>query len=358
VEKANEFMKAGMYPQAIELLKKRIDDKPSDGQAHFQLGICYIHTNMFTKADKRFASAVQLNSDYGFQIADEYKKVGINNLQNGHIVTTDKLFKKAFKYQPNLRTDIAKKIFDEGKTRLLQKTNAIPYFNMAVKYDSILASKACELFYNAGMSSTGMEKVNFLKNTMRYGSKHNHEINSFLCDFYFEKGKATYEETRVEYFSKSAKYGHKHLEIINNMLLEDANNIEEPSKREQYLKSISDVVPDKDIFEASIKYFTKRLKASLYDKNKVIEAQGRIVLNKNQWVPIIKMSIIDCIKTLLTRTVLEKYANSTVTNTNNKNVYWAGGGYEPSLGSGKMMYYKEKSGKPATIYYWKYKCRW
>lgn len=144
-------MKAGMYPQAIEMLKKRINNKPSDGEAHFQLGICYILTNDFTKADERFASAVQITIDYGFQIADEYKKFGINNMQSGHIVPADKLFKKAFKYQPNLRTDIAKKVFDGGKAILSQKGNAIPYFDMAVKYDSTWADKACEVFYNAGM---------------------------------------------------------------------------------------------------------------------------------------------------------------------------------------------------------------
>ena len=41
VKKAKEFMAAGMYPQAIELLSKRINDKPTDAEAHFQLGICF-----------------------------------------------------------------------------------------------------------------------------------------------------------------------------------------------------------------------------------------------------------------------------------------------------------------------------
>ncbi len=37
VAKAKEFMQAGMYPQAIELLKKRISKKPADAEAHNQL---------------------------------------------------------------------------------------------------------------------------------------------------------------------------------------------------------------------------------------------------------------------------------------------------------------------------------
>ena len=54
VDKAKEFMAAGMYPQAIELLKKRINDKPTDADAHFQLGISYVNTGNYGGADERF----------------------------------------------------------------------------------------------------------------------------------------------------------------------------------------------------------------------------------------------------------------------------------------------------------------
>ncbi len=37
VKKSKEFMQACMYPQAIELLTKRINDKPADGEAIFSL---------------------------------------------------------------------------------------------------------------------------------------------------------------------------------------------------------------------------------------------------------------------------------------------------------------------------------
>jgi len=46
VKKAKEFIQVGMYPQAIELLKKRINDKPTDAEAHFQLGKCYLSTGV------------------------------------------------------------------------------------------------------------------------------------------------------------------------------------------------------------------------------------------------------------------------------------------------------------------------
>lgn len=85
VDKAKKFMSAGMYPQAIELLNKTISEKPDNAEAHFQLGICYINTDNFRSAGERFGSAVQLKSDYGYQIGGEYKKAGSSALDKGQI---------------------------------------------------------------------------------------------------------------------------------------------------------------------------------------------------------------------------------------------------------------------------------
>ena len=37
VSKAKKFIKAGMYPQAIAVLEKRINEEPDDVEAHFLL---------------------------------------------------------------------------------------------------------------------------------------------------------------------------------------------------------------------------------------------------------------------------------------------------------------------------------
>ena len=55
-------MASGMYPQAIELLNKAIHEKPTNAEAHFQQGICYVNTGNFRNADERFASAVTLDN--------------------------------------------------------------------------------------------------------------------------------------------------------------------------------------------------------------------------------------------------------------------------------------------------------
>lgn len=115
IDKAKKFMAAGMYPQAIELLNKTISEKPDNAEAHFQLGICYINTDNFRGADERFGSAVQLKSDYGYQIGGEYKKAGSSALDKGQISQARDLFKKAVEYQPSLKSEIVEYCFQKGE---------------------------------------------------------------------------------------------------------------------------------------------------------------------------------------------------------------------------------------------------
>ena len=50
VKKTKDFITVGMYPQAMELLKKRIGENPKDAEAQFLLGSCYIHTDNLSGA--------------------------------------------------------------------------------------------------------------------------------------------------------------------------------------------------------------------------------------------------------------------------------------------------------------------
>lgn len=140
VKKAKEFMNAGMYPQAIELLNKRINDKPTDAEAHYQLGVCYVKTGSFGQAEERFASAVRLKPDYGYQVGGDFKKAGSEALDKGHIGRAQSLFEKAVEYQPDLKAGIAKECFSAGEKYLNQQqsSTADDLLSMAVKYDPSL----------------------------------------------------------------------------------------------------------------------------------------------------------------------------------------------------------------------------
>ncbi len=103
VKKAKEFMQAEMYPQAIALLEKEISEEPTNADAHFQLGICYINQNKYSGADERFASAVKLKPDYGYKIGKEFKKASDDALKKENLSSASALFDKAIIYDPSYK---------------------------------------------------------------------------------------------------------------------------------------------------------------------------------------------------------------------------------------------------------------
>ena len=65
MKKAKKLMDSEEYTKAIALLEKRIDEKPEDAEAHFNLGICYIKIENISRAEEWFTQTVALDSQYG-----------------------------------------------------------------------------------------------------------------------------------------------------------------------------------------------------------------------------------------------------------------------------------------------------
>jgi tetratricopeptide (TPR) repeat protein len=158
LDRAKDFMKADMYPQAIELLNKRINEKPTDSEAHYQLGVCYLKIDDLFSADERFASAVKLNADTKGKIGMEYKQAGIGALSDGKNKKAQMRFRRAAEHNPALKKGIAQKCFSAAKS-LFDKEEVDPLrefwkwfleepdslFSMAIEYDSSLKAQADEI---------------------------------------------------------------------------------------------------------------------------------------------------------------------------------------------------------------------
>jgi len=170
VDKAKTFMDAGMYPRAIELLKKSISEKPDDAEAHFQLGVCYARTDNFYGVDERFASAVKLTSDYGFKIAGVYMKTGSDALDTGNSRQAMQLFRKAVNYQPDLKQSIAKELFPAAKSCLdkQQSKMADNLLSMTVEYDPALKEQVEGISLEYGKKLLTLAKERPKKERKRY----------------------------------------------------------------------------------------------------------------------------------------------------------------------------------------------
>ncbi|MBU1778104.1 hypothetical protein KJ992_00355, partial [Patescibacteria group bacterium] len=160
IQQAAEFMNAGMYPQAIALLEveingdeiKRIKANPTNAEAHFQLGICYVNQSLFNDAEERFASAVQLNpGQYAYRISQIYSQVGQKQLATGDMTTAQELYNKAVEYNPGLRKIIAHQVFMQGKNYLQysQFQQAENSFKIASQLDNCLSQNITTLYYTS-----------------------------------------------------------------------------------------------------------------------------------------------------------------------------------------------------------------
>lgn len=196
VSKAKEFMKADMYPQAIALLEKEIygneqsktPGNPTNAEAHFLLGACFVHQDSFIRADERFASAVKLSADYGYRIGSVYKDAGQELLAKGNLAGADELFKKALIYEPGLGKQIAAILFETGK-----RYNNDRILFMAASYNQELKAQIAEHYHALSKSVEGDEaKIDLLGKSVEFDNIYiveYQENRQALGSFHLEKAK-------------------------------------------------------------------------------------------------------------------------------------------------------------------------
>lgn len=166
VKKAKEYIKAGMYSQAIELLNKRINEKPRDADAHLQLGICHINQCNYIKADERFRSAVAFKPKYKNEIGKKYKSAGILQLSKGQYSDAYNLFSKSIKYDSSHRNKIAEICFNEGLKNLYSSC-----FNMAIEFEPELNMKVYNFIMDKGDKAYDNGCAKFYIYALNYGGK-------------------------------------------------------------------------------------------------------------------------------------------------------------------------------------------
>lgn len=197
VDKAVGFVKAGMFPQAMAILEKEINDNPTNAEAHYQLGICYANQNRVSRADERFSSAVGLNPDrYALKVGKEYRNIGMANLAKNNIRSAKQSFQKAVEYLPRDRVEIGNDIFSFGEKRLQtgQLQEAEQIFQLATAVDPFKGEQVSDLFFNIGESAGENDCLVFYKLSAKYSSMHNERMGQR----FLEISKTKTEDKEIE----------------------------------------------------------------------------------------------------------------------------------------------------------------
>ena len=180
VDRAREFITAGMYPQAIELLNKRITVKPEDADAHFLRGVALINTGQFSEAEQSFATAIRLQPDYGVQTGWEYKKAGNLALQEGNTAKAFGLFEVAIRRQPDLKSAVARLVYAKGKelSRAGKDAQAIELHQDAVAIDPLLGLELGQWYtIKAIKAESAPEKATLLRVATQFKAAYEEELN-------------------------------------------------------------------------------------------------------------------------------------------------------------------------------------
>jgi len=281
VKKAKDFMAAGMYPQAIELLNKRISDKPTDTEAHYQLGICYINTGNYSGADERFGSAVRLKSEYGYKIGGDYKKAGSESLSKGQTGQAQTLFRKAVQYQPDLQNEIAGECKDAGSTALNRGNvmQAEVLFMQAVQYQPTLKVTISQEALSQGKSFFNSGQYDDADSRFRVAKAFDSSLNQKISGMYFELGNKAGESDCIGFYNRAAGYGSKHNKEIGNRYLAISKTKAKEDEIQKWRRKASkfiEVPPDYKVYNPG-NYTLPSLKAGERTKKWIVIPTDRRV---------------------------------------------------------------------------------
>lgn len=202
VQKAKEFMQAGMYPDAVELLNKRIRENPSDAEAHLLLGECYLHQGDYGKAKDQFDHALKLNSNLSNKIGEAYKRAGDKANNDYQIEAALNLYQEAIFYLPDLEEQILTAVYEAGRQDFDrgEYESADHRFSLAASLDHTLNKEISDLFFNLGKDADEQLCVALFRKTKKYSNHHDQEIGEILLSIAYTKN----SEQKIQKWRKEA----------------------------------------------------------------------------------------------------------------------------------------------------------
>jgi len=134
-KKAEEFIQAGMFEQAIIYLNQEIQNKPTNPNLHFLLAKCLLATNNIVDAQESFERSMRLNIDKGKQIGTAYFEEGKAAFKKKEIDRANIFFDLAYKYDPSLGSEKIANIYKKAALKKLEKLeiNEVKIFSYLIK---------------------------------------------------------------------------------------------------------------------------------------------------------------------------------------------------------------------------------
>jgi len=183
---AKKLMEYGLYRQAEAVFQVRTEKDSGDADSWYWWGVCLVKQGY--QADEMFLKAVGLKPKYNESIAPLYRQEAEAFMQKSRTDTAIMLFDKAIEWNKSLKSDIAQSFFDAGQ------------YDMAVRYNSGLADKAADIFYEKGEAVSGEASLSYYRKAVTYSSKYIEAIKAKLLDI----SKTMFEEKDIRFWRDAA----------------------------------------------------------------------------------------------------------------------------------------------------------
>lgn len=129
IDSAKQYLAEGDFARSVAVLSDCIQDDESQAEAHFLLGTGRLRLAQIPEAEKHFGLAVQKDPAYRDSVAELYKKIGIETLNQGKLKRAAPLLDTAAEYSEDVKLEIAAASFQKGSQTLKRS-----YFDLAVRF--------------------------------------------------------------------------------------------------------------------------------------------------------------------------------------------------------------------------------
>ena len=114
IKKAEDYLSAGMFQQAADLLQLEIQDNPKNAKAHYLLGVALLSMKSDSAAKEEFQRATLLDAGYRTKVGEAYFMAATALLEQNEY-SAARLFEEAVKYDPDSKTRIPKSVLDRAQ---------------------------------------------------------------------------------------------------------------------------------------------------------------------------------------------------------------------------------------------------
>ncbi|MBA4416827.1 MAG: hypothetical protein C0392_02780 [Syntrophus sp. (in: bacteria)] len=216
-DSAREAIKLGMHERALKILNARLDEKPSDVDAHLALAECYFAMRDFSAADTSLDRVLVLKPGYTYQVGSAYHSAGERAMRNNRLAEAKMLYDKAIANAPAFKKQVAGKYMIIGNGLLAQgqiNEALMAYYQEVSINPKANRNEIAERLFNRGKNYLGSNDAmaeNLFSRASSIDSSYAGKVSQAKNDYaqsLLARAKASTKESEKEELKKLAvKYG-------------------------------------------------------------------------------------------------------------------------------------------------------